>query len=249
MRERDGRRERDRRHRHRRPGSHHRLHAPETVDDRRREIVRAALDLLDEEGFDGSSLRLLARRLGMHAPGLYWYFESKQDLIDLMAKEILAQGMSNLSGLMPGQTWDDWLVELACMVRRALLTRRDGARVVAGAFLLRNEAITPVVELSLEILEASGFEPLAALGCTMTLVRYATGIALDEQLSPLGTPRDAETMRNMADLVLPSIDADRWPRTADAYQKVFRGRQLDRDVMFRWGAQMIVRGMTDLRRA
>ena len=59
--------------------------SPESLDDRRQLIVRAALDLLDEEGFEAMSLRHLARHLGMHAPGLYWYFESKQELTDLMA--------------------------------------------------------------------------------------------------------------------------------------------------------------------
>ena len=62
--------------------------------------------------------------------------------------------------------------------RRALLARRDGARVVAGAYLLRTNTISPIIETALEILESTGFERLAALGATMTLLRYATGIAL-----------------------------------------------------------------------
>ena len=85
-----------------RPRQRARFAAPETLEERRRLIVRAALDLLDEEGFDAMSLRHLARHLGMHAPGLYWYFESKQELTDLMAKAILEDGLSSVRSARTG---------------------------------------------------------------------------------------------------------------------------------------------------
>jgi TetR/AcrR family tetracycline transcriptional repressor len=223
--------------------------AIETTDDRRQAIVQAALDLLDEGGLENMSLRRLAAHLGMHAPGLYWYIESKQDLIDLMAKEILVAGMADVGPLADGQTWDDWLVELACTARKALLARRDGARVVAGAFLFRSDAVAELIELALEILEDAGFERLRALGCTMTVLRYATGIALDEQASPMGGPSDLTAVERFARLPVPEIDASRFPRAADAFQRVFDGKLRDRDAVFRWGAQMIVRGMAPLRHA
>jgi len=87
--------------------------------------VGAALDLLDADGFDQMSLRRLASHLGMHAPGLYWYIESKQDLIDLMAKAILDRGLADLKRPAPETKWEDWLVELACTTRQALLAYRD----------------------------------------------------------------------------------------------------------------------------
>src|SRR5215471_16483673 len=106
--------------------------------ERRSEIVRAALKLLHEHGFERLSLRRLASDLGMHAPGLYWYIESKQELINLMAKAILDEGLGSIAPPADGQTWQEWLVELACSTRRALLAYRDGARVVAGAYVVRN---------------------------------------------------------------------------------------------------------------
>jgi AcrR family transcriptional regulator len=215
--------------------------------ERRAEIVQAALGLLGETGFDGLSLRHLARHLGMHAPGLYWYIESKQDLIDLMAKAILDQGLYPVAPLKEGQTWDDWLIKLAGTARRALLAYRDGARVVASAYLVRTNAITPVIEQSLIVLEDAGFDRAVALGGTMTLLRYATGIALDEQASPVGTagaPIDAR----LAAMPPPKVDARRWPRTADAMRTVFERNLRDPDRMFLFGAQMIVRGLAEKRR-
>src|SRR3569832_1605881 len=98
----------------RRDGRRTRLAEPESIEERRDLIVAAALDLLDSDGFDQMSLRRLASHLGMHAPGLYWYIESKQDLIDLMAKEILDQGLGGLERATTDESWQNWLVDLAC---------------------------------------------------------------------------------------------------------------------------------------
>jgi AcrR family transcriptional regulator len=48
------------------------------------EIVRVAWELARENGLAGLSLRDLARRLGMAAPSLYSYFDSKHALYDAM---------------------------------------------------------------------------------------------------------------------------------------------------------------------
>lgn len=50
----------------------------------RAEILRAAGELAREHGLAGLSLRDLARRLGMAAPSLYSYFDSKSALYDAM---------------------------------------------------------------------------------------------------------------------------------------------------------------------
>lgn len=63
-----------------------------TITDRRRrhhratrnEILHAAWDLATEHGIASISLRELAARVGMRAPSLYTYFESKDALYDAM---------------------------------------------------------------------------------------------------------------------------------------------------------------------
>jgi TetR/AcrR family tetracycline transcriptional repressor len=217
--------------------------------ERRREIVRAALDLLEEHGFERLSLRRLATHLGMHAPGLYWYIESKQALINLMAKTILDEGLGSVAPLADGQSWQDWLIALACTTRRTLLAYRDGARVVASAYVVRTGTITPTIEQSLEILENAGFDRFFALGATMTVFRYATGIALDEQASPLQPSPNESMAERIAKLPKPEIDASRFPRTAEAlttaFNKELSHMQVDdaQERLFRFGAEMFVRGL------
>lgn len=51
-------------------------------EDRRREILDTAMDLFAEKGFEGVSMRDIARSMGT-APGLvYHYFDSKRKLLD-----------------------------------------------------------------------------------------------------------------------------------------------------------------------
>lgn len=56
-------------------------------DRTRREILAAAWDLAGERGFDGLSLRDLAERVGMRAPSLYSYFDSKAAILDALFAE------------------------------------------------------------------------------------------------------------------------------------------------------------------
>lgn len=54
-------------------------------------VVRAAVDLLDEEGLDGLSMRKLAVRLSAGATSLYWYVETKDDLLEYVIDEIYGE--------------------------------------------------------------------------------------------------------------------------------------------------------------
>jgi AcrR family transcriptional regulator len=54
--------------------------APRQLSPRAREIVGVALELLEEEGADGLSMRRLAERLGIRAPSIYKHLPDKQAL-------------------------------------------------------------------------------------------------------------------------------------------------------------------------
>jgi TetR/AcrR family tetracycline transcriptional repressor len=201
----------------------------ENREQRRAEIVRAGLELLEQGGLEGLSLRRVAQALGMHAPGLYWYIEDKQELIDLLAKAILDEAFADEHGPAHGQGWEPWLTEVAVRMRRAILAHRDGARVVAGAYLFRTHSITEVLETAVRVLEEEGFGRDMALHGAITVMRYTMGIALDDQASP--TRRREEILRRLeAGIPIgPHIDAERWPRVAD--------------VMGRWVKQVFTPGV------
>jgi AcrR family transcriptional regulator len=55
-------------------------HPSEPADTRQR-ILDVALDLFIAQGFDGTSLREIAEKLGVTKAALYYYFESKDDIL------------------------------------------------------------------------------------------------------------------------------------------------------------------------
>lgn len=72
----------------------------ERRDATRAEIVAAAWELCRAEGLAGLTLRDLAGRVGMQAPSLYSYFDSKNDIYDAM----FAQGCTEFVGGRPELT-------------------------------------------------------------------------------------------------------------------------------------------------
>lgn len=50
----------------------------------RERIVATAIEIITDEGFDRLSMRYLADRLGTSPMGIYYYFESKTDLLGFM---------------------------------------------------------------------------------------------------------------------------------------------------------------------
>jgi AcrR family transcriptional regulator len=56
----------------------------------RARIQRVALELFAERGYDKTSLRELAERLGMTKASLYYYFKSKDDIVQSLVGDLLA---------------------------------------------------------------------------------------------------------------------------------------------------------------
>src|SRR5215469_16282537 len=95
----------------------------------RRMVVHAALQLLDEVGLERLTTRRLAEALGVQGPALYWHFKNKQELIDEMARALLADAYGPIR---EDQDWTQWLIEGARRLRKTMLSYRDSAQLIAG---------------------------------------------------------------------------------------------------------------------
>jgi TetR/AcrR family tetracycline transcriptional repressor len=145
----------------------------------RGQIVAAALDLLDEAGLDGLTLRQLAGRLGIRAPTLYWHVRDKRELLDLLAAAILDEALAAWREPQPGQPWWEWLAARARVMRVALLAHRDSARIVAGN--RPPESSLPGIERQLRALGGAGFTPRDGLLALLALNAYVMGDVIDQQ--------------------------------------------------------------------
>jgi TetR/AcrR family tetracycline transcriptional repressor len=143
-------------------------------------IVQKALELLDEFGADGVSTRRLATALGVKGPSLYWHFASMRELFDHMAEAMLAQALPSPDPLTSEPDWRRWLEASARAIRRAALSRRDGARVLSGS---RPTGSSPLLDFPAMVrrLEGVGFSHADARHAILALGRYVLGWAIYEQ--------------------------------------------------------------------
>ena len=67
-----------------------RQRTPERDEAVRRRIIRAAAEIYRECGYERAGMTDIARRLGMTAPALYWYFRSKEEILVAFLEHTIA---------------------------------------------------------------------------------------------------------------------------------------------------------------
>ena len=67
--------------RSKRPAAERERNSTERDEAVRRRIIRAAAEIYREHGYEGAGMTDIARRLGITAPALYWYFRSKEEIL------------------------------------------------------------------------------------------------------------------------------------------------------------------------
>jgi TetR/AcrR family tetracycline transcriptional repressor len=139
-------------------------------------IVDAAFAVLSDEGLDGLSLRLVANRLGVQAPALYWHVHNKAELLSLMAATF--HEAARRSELADG-SWRDKLILSARARRSAMLKRRDSARVCVVAQPLKSA--TEVLPQLTAPLVAAGLTTRQALSYQAAVIAYTVGWVAYEQ--------------------------------------------------------------------
>lgn len=145
----------------------------------RDQVLGSALDLLDESGLDGLTMRRLATALGVKNGATYWHFPSKQALLEAMAESMLSGVTENRDESLP---WDERITELAIRLRRALLSRRDGARVFSAVFFPLPNALA-YGETMIGILRGAGLSGRDAVWAVDTLNYFVVGHTIEEQLA------------------------------------------------------------------
>ena len=179
-------------------------------------IVQAALDLLDETGMDGLTVRALAARLGVQAPALYWHVRNKQALLDEMATEIWRRIGDVMAGLPHDLPWREVMATYAVTVRSELLGHRDGAKAFSGTTLTDPDVIRG---------QEGTFENLVRQGFTiddgtrgLVMIHYFTiGFCVEEQAVVQVTASGDDIYSRRAEL----IGAEQAPLVVEAGDVLF----------------------------
>ncbi|MEW2523540.1 TetR/AcrR family transcriptional regulator C-terminal domain-containing protein [Streptomyces sp. NPDC047071] len=202
----------------------------------RTRVARVALDLLNETGLDGLTLRAIAQRLDVKAPALYWHFKDKQALLDEMATEMLRRMAADLTGG-PDPAEGDWaaaLTEAMRALRRHLLRYRDGAKVYSGTHFTDISYAAPM-EAQLRRLTRAGFTPDAAARAWLTAYSYTIGYVIEEQ----ATGPDPAAGEGGYDLAARAERLKDYPLAAAAGEEMFRAYETG----FETGLAAVVAGI------
>ncbi|QXC52744.1 TetR/AcrR family transcriptional regulator C-terminal domain-containing protein (plasmid) [Agrobacterium salinitolerans] len=143
-------------------------------------IIRAAFDLLSDQGLDAFSTRKVAAKLGVQQPSLYWHFRNKSSLLSAMVEDMLDRGGAH-STPRPDEPWPDFMLRSAHAFRNALLQCRDGARLFAGTKIIPRRL--DAFENQLQYLITGGLNVKAATQLTISVGHFVVGCVMAQQAS------------------------------------------------------------------
>jgi TetR/AcrR family transcriptional regulator, tetracycline repressor protein len=202
-----------------------------------RQIIQAALGLLDEVGFDGLTMRSLAKKLGIQAASLYWHVRGKQDLLSLLAEEICAPMREPVRTL----PWLDQLEFLATEYRRVLLAHRDAARVLAGSGGPSGPHRLRLSEIVLRTLLDAGFGHKDAAYTGFLLTDYVTMFVLEEtQYANVATGSVSEDSSSGVQAWVEALPPNEYPSLVALADYL---TEPDGDERFRFGIEILRNGL------
>lgn len=202
-----------------------------------KQIVQAALGLLDEVGLDGLTMRSLAKKLDIQAASLYWHVRNKQDLLGLMAEEICAS-MREPDRALP---WRDKVEVLADEYRRVLLAHRDGARVLASSGGPSGPNRLRLMEIALSALLDAGFNHKDAAYAGFLLNDFVTMFVVEEASFANAEAEDAaqEPSSSTQDWV-DALPPNEYPSVVTLASYLI---DADMDERFRFGVEVLRNGL------
>ncbi|MFT0548604.1 TetR/AcrR family transcriptional regulator C-terminal domain-containing protein [Allopusillimonas ginsengisoli] len=201
-------------------------------------VITTALNLLDEVGVEGLTMRKLADALGVKAASLYWHFTNKQALMDAMADALMEDvARKDLGRLSASSTWKAAVSTTAHEIRRALLSRRDGARVYAGTYVVTDNVLR-VAEALIAPLRGAGASTRLASWGAFSILYYVMGFVIEEQ--PLVDPNTTPLAVTSHQGVFEALAAKAYPHVFAATSDLLSS---DFDARFHMGLDLLITGL------
>ena len=149
-------------------------------------ICAAALRLIDQDGIAAFSTRKLGRILGCEAMAIYWYYASKELLLDAVVDQLMA----SVAPAVSGRTATDWIGALRAVAHayRGIAHDHPKAFPLLATRRFASEATYGFLEKLFELARDQGIEDRVTARFYRVVSSYCSGFALNE----LATPRGAQ---------------------------------------------------------
>ncbi|AJT65602.1 hypothetical protein T261_3941 [Streptomyces lydicus] len=138
-------------------------------------IVAATVRLLDAEGLAKFSMRRLAAELGVTAMSVYWYVDTKDDLLEL-AVDAVAGEMALPDESDATADWRDQLRLLATGYRDMLLRHPWAARLL-GEFINIGPHSVAFSNATMRVMRRTGLDPETTSGALASLFHFVYGFS------------------------------------------------------------------------
>jgi TetR/AcrR family tetracycline transcriptional repressor len=207
-----------------------------TTDRLTREVVlREALALLDDEGFDALTMRRLSERLGVVPMALYRHVANKDDLI----LGVIDLAVSLVPIPLPELDWRSGLHELAHSIRRTMLQHPGIVGPVVTQPALGMHALV-IGEYGLAVMRTAGFAPEHADRGPNAVLTYVLGFVALE-VPRLGLLENARRgIPNELDIVYDQLPIEIFPHTVEVRP---RAEELVSETQFEYGLHCILDGI------
>jgi TetR/AcrR family transcriptional regulator, tetracycline repressor protein len=200
-------------------------------------IVAAALKVVEIDGGDALTMRRVADEIGVSASALYGYVANKEELVQLLLEQIIAEiPLPQPGSVDEPADWQD-LVRRFARQMFDLFKRHPG---VAGLTMGRvpfGPSMLVGSEYILSHLRAAGIPDQVAAFVGDLGSLYVGAVALEREVSPIADPAGFVAQ---AAAWLKSLPRDQFPNTVDLADLLVAGTADDR---FEWGLDVLVRGL------
>lgn len=143
----------------------------------RERITEATVRLLDAEGLAKFSMRRLAAELNVTAMSVYWYVDTKDDLLELALDAVF--GTVVLPGTETAGDWRDQLRALAAGYR-ALLVRHPWVSPLIGTYLNIGPHSMAFAQAAQQIVRNTGLPPHGQTGGLSAVFQFVYGFGTIE---------------------------------------------------------------------
>ena len=155
-------------------------------------IRTTALALLDRGGLDDFSTRKLGRELGCEAMAIYWYYKSKDELLDAVVDEMM-KPVAHAVIAPPSPDWIEILRAVAHAYRRVALDHPRAFPLLATR-RLTSESSYAFMERLFELGRQQNVDDRIAARFYRAVASYVNGFCLNE-LATLHGPKPSAALR------------------------------------------------------
>ncbi|MFC7306084.1 TetR/AcrR family transcriptional regulator [Streptomyces monticola] len=140
-------------------------------------IIRTAIQLLDAEGLAKLSMRRIATELNVTAMSLYWYVDTKDDILELAVDAVF--GELSLADPDDGRDWREQLRELATAYRQVMV-EHPWVATIMNVYLNIGPNSMNFARAVQKIIASTGLPLTARSGATAAVFQFAYGFATIE---------------------------------------------------------------------